>query len=216
MVNSVTTQTNSQIDPRLTESSSASSAQSKEIGKDAFLKLLVAQLKNQDPLEPKDQGAFAVDLAQFTQVEQLQEISKKIGGNSSGAGLASYLGQEVVLNSDKVTVSGGDAGSLSIDLPVDVSSLNVELLDEAGKVQDTKTFSDLKSGKQSVALNDINASTGDYSYRVTALSRTGASLNISAKVSGIVSGFIPGAETLLVGNKEVKMTDISEVRLGKQ
>ena len=43
-----------------------------EMGKDAFLKLLVAQLRNQDPLSPSDGKEMAAQLAQFTSVEQLQ------------------------------------------------------------------------------------------------------------------------------------------------
>jgi flagellar basal-body rod modification protein FlgD len=46
-----------------------------EMGKDAFLKLLVAQLKNQDPLAPSDGKEMAAQLAQFTSVEQLVSMN---------------------------------------------------------------------------------------------------------------------------------------------
>ncbi len=46
-----------------------------EMGKDAFLKLLVAQLRNQDPLSPSDGKEMAAQLAQFTSVEQLQSAN---------------------------------------------------------------------------------------------------------------------------------------------
>ena len=45
------------------------------MGKDAFLKLLVAQLRNQDPLAPADGKEMAAQLAQFTSVEQLQSAN---------------------------------------------------------------------------------------------------------------------------------------------
>ena len=48
-----------------------------EMGKDAFMKLLVAQLKYQDPLKPADPGDFMAQTAQFTMVERLEEISKQ-------------------------------------------------------------------------------------------------------------------------------------------
>ena len=44
------------------------------IGKDEFLKMLIAQLKNQDPLNPLDGTAFTAQLAQFSSLEQLQNI----------------------------------------------------------------------------------------------------------------------------------------------
>ena len=45
-----------------------------ELGKDAFLSLLVTQLQHQDPLQPQDNSAFLAQLAQFTSVESLQQI----------------------------------------------------------------------------------------------------------------------------------------------
>ncbi len=47
------------------------------MGKDAFLKLLVAQLKYQNPLEPTDPSAFMTQTAQFTMVEKLENMAKE-------------------------------------------------------------------------------------------------------------------------------------------
>ena len=46
------------------------------LGKDAFLKLLVAQLRYQDPTNPADSSQFMAQTAQFTQVEKLEEIAR--------------------------------------------------------------------------------------------------------------------------------------------
>ena len=50
-----------------------------EMGKEAFLKLLVAQLKNQDPLAPSDGKEMAAQLAQFSSVEQLVSVNDTLG-----------------------------------------------------------------------------------------------------------------------------------------
>jgi flagellar basal-body rod modification protein FlgD len=47
---------------------------SDDLGKDAFLSLLVTQLQNQDPLDPQDNSEFLAQLAQFTSLESLQQI----------------------------------------------------------------------------------------------------------------------------------------------
>jgi flagellar basal-body rod modification protein FlgD len=52
--------------------------QKKDIGKEAFLQLLVAQVKNQNPMNPTDGVQFLSQLAQFTQVEQLIGIREDL------------------------------------------------------------------------------------------------------------------------------------------
>jgi len=49
-----------------------------ELGKDAFLKILLAQMRNQDPLNPTDSTAMIAQLAQFSSLEQMQNLNTKI------------------------------------------------------------------------------------------------------------------------------------------
>jgi flagellar basal-body rod modification protein FlgD len=59
-------------------SSTAASVKKDEVGKDDFLKLLVAQIRNQDPLNPADGVQFLAQLAQFSQLEQLININTNL------------------------------------------------------------------------------------------------------------------------------------------
>lgn len=54
------------------------STRSDELGRDAFLTLLVKQLENQDPLNPEPNGEFLAQLAQFSSLEQLTTIAASI------------------------------------------------------------------------------------------------------------------------------------------
>ncbi|MBT9152897.1 MAG: Basal-body rod modification protein FlgD [Firmicutes bacterium] len=75
-----------------------------ELGKDAFLKILLAQIKNQDPLKPTDSTAMVAQLAQFSTLEQLQNLnttmeqileSQLLGDFSAVIGrVISYLGED--------------------------------------------------------------------------------------------------------------------------
>lgn len=49
-----------------------------DLGKDAFLQLLVTQLKNQDPLAPQDNGEYIAELAQFSSLEQMTNVVSKL------------------------------------------------------------------------------------------------------------------------------------------
>jgi len=71
-----------------------------ELGKDAFLQLLVCQMQNQDPLEPSSDTEFVAQLAQFSSLEQLQNLS----GESEKSQAFSLVGRHVIL---RVTDTNG-------------------------------------------------------------------------------------------------------------
>ncbi|NLY18242.1 MAG: flagellar biosynthesis protein FlgD, partial [Clostridiaceae bacterium] len=60
----------------LQESSKSSRGVSDELGKDDFLKLLITQLQNQDPMEPMEDQDFIAQIAQFSSLEQMQNLNK--------------------------------------------------------------------------------------------------------------------------------------------
>ena len=63
-----------------TQSSTTKATASPAMGKDAFLQLLVAQIKNQNPMNPADGVQFLSQLAQFSQLEQTMGIKEGIDG----------------------------------------------------------------------------------------------------------------------------------------
>lgn len=74
------------------------------LGKDDFLKLMIAQMQNQDPTSPMDNKDLAAQTAQFTSVEQLAKISDQLTGMGQSLGNSSNLiGKQVVWNGETKT-----------------------------------------------------------------------------------------------------------------
>ena len=76
-------------DPSVTNAASGKSPNSQQIGKSEFLKLLITQLKNQDPMNPVDNQEFIAQMASFSSLEQLISINEavsKLAGTSPAMG----------------------------------------------------------------------------------------------------------------------------------
>lgn len=82
---------------------------SQELGKDDFLKLLMAQMTHQDPTEPMDNSQFIAQMAQFTSLEQMYNVSNgfnKMAQVMRSNEAAGTLGKVVELDVEGQTVSG--------------------------------------------------------------------------------------------------------------
>jgi len=112
--------TNGQMEEKKAiESTAKDRTGTSELGKDAFLQLLVAQMKYQDPLNPTSDTEYISQLAQFSQLEQLQNLAT----TNENSQMLSMVGSEVKVMTEKddgtivykegvvsgVTVSGGKA-----------------------------------------------------------------------------------------------------------
>lgn len=89
--------------------STASAKRNDELDKEAFLKLLVAQLRYQDPLSPTDPGQFMAQTAQLTSIEKLDVIAKQSAATTSALGLSAATG----LIGRTVTWNGTDGADRS-------------------------------------------------------------------------------------------------------
>ncbi len=91
---------------------------SNELGRDAFLKLLVAQLRFQNPLSPTDPTEFMSQTAQFTMVEKLEELADQARATSTAQKLAtasSLMGREIGYLAPDGSTARGTVTSARID-----------------------------------------------------------------------------------------------------
>lgn len=163
-----------------------------------FLKLFMAQLQNQDPLDPQNGADMVAQLAQFSSVEQQTETNEKLtdltsaAAAQSSASLSNLVGRTCTASADSISIASGATGSppplnISSDTPTVGATLTIS--DSNGKTVRTMTIPD---GTTSTTLNwDGNtdagtaAPAGDYTVSVNAGKSNAA---ISASWQGRVDG----------------------------
>lgn len=186
------------------------------MGKDDFLKMLVAQMKNQDPMNPMEGKEFAAQLAQFSTVEQLMQIGSKMdsqtltGSTTLGAAI---VGHEVLLGGDKFTAMDGTKPEVAVDLEKDAAKVTVTVKDASGKTVFTQTFTNDKAGRNLLTLNKSDLPDGTYSYSVTATDAKNATVKATTYTRGTATGmaFSGGQIMLRVNGTLVPIGDIVEV-----
>lgn len=165
----------------LNSSAPASSTKKSEAdASDRFLKLLVAQMKNQDPLNPLDNAEVTSQMAQISTVSGIEKLNKSIEAMSAGFAQtqtmqgAALVGRDVVIDGNKLRLDaeGNTRGAFELDAAAD--SVRVEILSGAGATLDT-----LKLGAQGAGQHGFTWSLPEgldpalvSSFKVTALSGT--------------------------------------------
>ncbi|MCL6622012.1 MAG: flagellar hook assembly protein FlgD [Syntrophobacterales bacterium] len=173
----------------------------KTLGKEDFLKLLVTQLRFQDPMAPEDPKDFVAQLAQFSSLEQqlnantnLVAVGKVVQHLADSLGMSrgvALLGKTVRGVGNALTISGGRGVSASYQLPQDARQVTVAIFDASGK-----TIRTLELGSQAAGLRQFTwdgkdsqgktVADGSYSYQVRAVDRQGTGLEVTNYFTGTV------------------------------
>lgn len=185
-----------------------------------FLKLFVAQLKFQDPMEPMDNYQMASQMAQFSLVEGMNKMTdslknmetSQIAANNLQA--ASMVGKKVEVRGDGLTISEGRAseGYFQLEKPGKVS---INIFDAKGGLVRTLEMGSLDTTKQKLVWDGKNQAgttlpDGQYTFRVAALDEKNQSVNVTTTMTGKVEGVsFDSAGTLLkIGSKQVLLSEI--------
>ena len=159
-----------------------SSTASAIMGKDDFLKLLITQLQNQDPLNPMSGADYAAQLAQFSSVEQLSNINTTLTqsvqqnqlltqaiGNSLAATL---IGKDIRATGNTVSYTGDSAVKLGYTLTSDAKDTTVSIYNSAGALVKTLQHQGTASGDNTLTWDGTDGAgrrvpAGVYVVRVT-------------------------------------------------
>lgn len=192
------------------------------LDREAFLTLLVTQLRNQDPFSTLQPHEFAAQLAQFSSVEQLTNLNDAVAAQSQATHLATFLsetslsasllGRYIVAEGDQVLVPADGRGEVRVEVGGQGGSGTLHLFDSAGREVATVDLGHLSPGRQTIALPS-DLSPGSYTYSLTVDGGEGVTVPVVTYTSGVVDGvyFRDGDIILRVGTIEVPLDALAEI-----
>ncbi len=198
------------------------------MGKDAFLNLMIAQLKNQNPLEPMDGSDYSAQLAQFSSLEQLQNINQSLNTSIDANYLlaqsvnntmtAALIGKNAKIAKDTITFDGQKGNDIGYTLPAQASKVEVKIYDEGGRL--VKTYKDLDTGKGEYKLswdflddNGRKVNSGEYRFEVKAKAMDGSDMTAAQYLIGNIDGvrYSKDGTSILINGVEYQVSDVFEI-----
>jgi flagellar basal-body rod modification protein FlgD len=200
------------------------------LGKQEFLQLLVAQLQNQNPMDPSGPEEFAAQLAQFSSLEQLVNVNDNLEAQlaSNAAVTAAVVassamnlaGRDVLVAGNTLVVdASGESEPLTIGVASPGGEATLRILDDAGKLVEEVELGPVRGGRQTIPLNEKapDLEEGRYTYEVTVISDGGEPVEVKSfyrmRVEGVRFG--PAGPQVSDGVQEFSIADILEIINGQ-
>jgi flagellar basal-body rod modification protein FlgD len=198
------------------------------LGKDDFLQLLVTKLQYQDPLEPMKDEDFIAQLAQFSTLEQMNNIADGITASNewgflqmqsiNNAMAAGLIGKEIKAGFDEVYVDGDHTPTISFTTEEFASEIEFVIRDSSGEIVKTLRETEVEAGTGSITWDGKDdmgneATEGWYRVEATAVNGEGVSFEPSLSLVGLVSAILyrDGAAYLSVNGADISLGDIIAV-----
>jgi flagellar basal-body rod modification protein FlgD len=207
---------------------SSTSSSNSTVNENDFLQLLIAQMKNQDPLNPMDGTQYVAELAQFSSLQQLQDLNTNMT-NSINANYTltqsisntlagNLIGQQVKVTASGITYSGQASTEIGYTLPSNQSDVTLTITNSAGSEVRTITGLPTSAGDQEVAWNftdDYGSKLpeGKYTYSVSATNSGGVSSSPAIFELGTISAvnYTSTGATFTINGSSYNLSDVLEL-----
>ncbi|HDQ39880.1 MAG TPA: flagellar hook assembly protein FlgD [Desulfonatronum sp.] len=196
-----------------------------ELDRNAFLRLLTTQLAHQDPLNPMEDKEFVAQLAQFSSLEQLNNISESLGefkevfARQELQNAVSFIGKEIRAEGWSISKNGTAVSSFSYELPEVAEKLYMNIMDANGNIVRSIILPGRMPGQHEFIWdgkdhNNNDLPDGVYSIFMAAEGANGEALMVNTKTSGVVSGVVNEEDQIflrLADGRKVNFREVLEV-----
>jgi flagellar basal-body rod modification protein FlgD len=198
-----------------------------KLDKDAFFKLMLAQMKNQDPTNPLKSHEMAAQLANFSSLEQMNNMNQTLTEMKNGQKpleqfqALNFIGKAVGGDSSKIArVKGDKEHDFRFTLGTAAAKVQIRIRNnDTGETIRTIDLQKLKEGDNKFVWNGQTdkgqpAPAGNYQMFAEAFNGNGGKQQIKTDFEGIITGVSYTAEgpVLMVGNQSVRMRDIKKIQ----
>ena len=201
-----------------------------DLGKDEFLQLMIAQMQNQDPLNPMEDADFIAQLAQFSSLEQMSNIATGIDESNKWDFLqmqsinnvmaAGIIGKEVQANYDGVYFDGSNSPKISFTSNQYAEELQIVITNTNGDAVVTLNESGVDPGKHTYEWDGRDeagnqVASGQYTVQVVGTSAAGDTFHPSMKLIGLVEAvtYREGTAYFRVDGVEIPFGDVTTIGL---
>ena len=195
------------------------------LGKDEFLKLLVAQIGHQDPLNPMDDKEFIAQLAQFSSLEQQIASNKNLEMLAVGqtalanSQITDLIGKKVRVQTTSMEIDkAGHAPDFNFELGANAASVQIKVYSDTGDLVRTIDVGSRQGGKHNIEWDGLDEegnpiAPGEYHIKVEAVDEIEEAVPVTTESFGTVTGvsFDKGYAELLVGDIRVRPGDVLEI-----
>ncbi len=196
-----------------------------QISKDDFLKLLITQLQNQDPLNPMDNQQFSTQLATFNMLDQLIGINGTLASMQtsqtlgSQIGAVSLLGKAITANGNNVILNGSGSAPVAYNLGGNAARTVIQIKDSSGNLLRSIESDNQNSGDQQILWDGKDnsgnqVSPGVYTFGVTALDSNGNPVSVTTRIQGTVTAvnLTGAAPSVSIGSLQVPLSELISVQ----
>jgi len=207
-----------------TNADGASGPAKNDMGKDTFFQLLITQLQNQNPLNPMDGAEFTSQLAQFSELEKLDNMNSSMDylrlymASLNNAQAVDFIGKEIEASGDSVQLPEGGSASLGYELGDDAGSVTINIYDQDMKLVRTVEVGSQSAGSQEWSWDGkdkegTQLEAGNYTFEVSASDVNGEDVAVATSLKGVVTGvtFENGVTYLLLGKQKVSLGEVIRV-----